>query len=253
MPIGIVDWKTIAPLMLPSASASLPSRTQKKLLTFSGSSVASGARISARTRASTPSAVGDPEQLFDEEVGAVDHRSRGRPGAAYAEPEGRVGAVAGAPVEGERFQRLLPLDLTAGLQGAAHVDRVGEQEDDPGGDPQRRRRPPGERPGDAEEEEEEEQVALQGRRVGVEVDPLLAAIPVEVGEEADQAHRQGAEQEGRADDRADRHPFRFGVGVEQGDDRDQRLGRRRPDRRRGRCRPPPPPVPTDGRATRPHW
>ena len=54
IPTGIVDWKTIAPVMLPSASASLPSRTQKKLLTFSGSSVASGARISESTIASTP-------------------------------------------------------------------------------------------------------------------------------------------------------------------------------------------------------
>ena len=53
--IGIVDWKTIAPVMLPSARLSLPSRTQKKLFAFSGSSVASGARISESTSGSTPS------------------------------------------------------------------------------------------------------------------------------------------------------------------------------------------------------
>ena len=32
---GSVDWKTIAPVMFPSASESLPSRTQKKLFAFS--------------------------------------------------------------------------------------------------------------------------------------------------------------------------------------------------------------------------
>ena len=53
-PTGIVDWKTMAPVMLPSASESFPSRTQKKLLTFSGSSVARGARIRESTIASTP-------------------------------------------------------------------------------------------------------------------------------------------------------------------------------------------------------
>ncbi len=54
MPTGMVDWKTMAPVMLPRASESLPSRTQKKLFTFSGSSVASGARIRERTIASAP-------------------------------------------------------------------------------------------------------------------------------------------------------------------------------------------------------
>lgn len=45
---GIVDWNTIAPVMLPNASASLPSLTQKNEFAFSGSSVANGARISER-------------------------------------------------------------------------------------------------------------------------------------------------------------------------------------------------------------
>ena len=57
--IGIVDWKTIAPVMLPSARLSLPSLTQKKLLAFSGSSVASGASTSERTSGSIPSVLGD--------------------------------------------------------------------------------------------------------------------------------------------------------------------------------------------------
>ena len=53
---------------------SLPSRTQKKLLTFSGSSVASGARIRERTSGLDAERLGDVEHLLDEEVGAADHR-----------------------------------------------------------------------------------------------------------------------------------------------------------------------------------
>jgi hypothetical protein len=51
---GSVDWKTIAPVMLPSASESLPSRIQKKLFAFSGNSVANGARTSASSSGSRP-------------------------------------------------------------------------------------------------------------------------------------------------------------------------------------------------------
>ena len=51
---GIVAWKVIAPVMLPSASASLPRRTHSTLLAFSGISVASGASTSASTSAEMP-------------------------------------------------------------------------------------------------------------------------------------------------------------------------------------------------------
>ena len=115
IPTGIVDWKTIAPVMLPSASASLPSRTQKKLLTFSGSSVASGARISARTRASTPRLSAIVEQLFDEEVGAADHRpeadqeldhaERRAPDLCAARRGGRRSAGRASPRSGPRRRR----------------------------------------------------------------------------------------------------------------------------------------------------
>lgn len=54
---GSIDWNTIAPVMLPSASVSLLVRTHRKLLTFSGSSLARGARISASSSAETPSSV----------------------------------------------------------------------------------------------------------------------------------------------------------------------------------------------------
>jgi hypothetical protein len=51
---GIVDWKTSAPVTFPIASESAPSRIQMKLLSFSGSSVARGARTRASTIGATP-------------------------------------------------------------------------------------------------------------------------------------------------------------------------------------------------------
>jgi hypothetical protein len=51
---GKADWKTIAPVMLPSARVSLRRRTHSTLLNFSGSSVATGATSSAKTRCDTP-------------------------------------------------------------------------------------------------------------------------------------------------------------------------------------------------------
>ena len=115
-------------------------------------------------------------------------------------------------------------------QRAGDVERVGEQAEDPGGDPQRGRRPPGEGQGEGEEGEEEEQVALQGRPVDPELQPLLPLAPVEVGEQPDQPHRQGREQEGGADDRTDRDVVGALLGADQGDDRDQRLRHRGADR-----------------------
>src|SRR6476620_8956823 len=52
--VGIVDWKTIAPVMLPMASVSLPWRTQMIELNFSGSSVAIGAMTRESSAGSTP-------------------------------------------------------------------------------------------------------------------------------------------------------------------------------------------------------
>ena len=55
--VGIADWNTIAPVMLPIASVSLPWRTQITELNFSGSSVAIGAMTSASRASSTPNDV----------------------------------------------------------------------------------------------------------------------------------------------------------------------------------------------------
>ena len=51
---GIVAWKAIAPVTLPVASVSLPSRTHRIEFAFSGSSVASGASTSESTSGATP-------------------------------------------------------------------------------------------------------------------------------------------------------------------------------------------------------
>ena len=53
---GMVDWKTIAPATFPSAMTSLLSRVQMRLFAASGSSVASGARISDSRSGLKPSA-----------------------------------------------------------------------------------------------------------------------------------------------------------------------------------------------------
>src|SRR3954452_6581732 len=53
--VGMVDWKTIAPVMLPIARVSLPWRTQMMELNFSGSSVAIGAMTRASSAGSIPS------------------------------------------------------------------------------------------------------------------------------------------------------------------------------------------------------
>ena len=70
--VGIADWNTIAPVMLPIASVSLPWRTQISELNFSGSSVAIGAITSASSSSLTPSVVGEVLDRPDEQVRAAD-------------------------------------------------------------------------------------------------------------------------------------------------------------------------------------
>ena len=78
MAVGMHDWKTIAPVMLPIASVSLPLRTQMRLLNFSGSSVAIGAMMSAsRTGSSSRSRRAMCSTASDEDDRAADdHRQR---------------------------------------------------------------------------------------------------------------------------------------------------------------------------------
>ena len=105
--VGIVDWKTIAPVMLPIASVSLPWRTQMIELNFSGSSVAIGAMTRASStlvdaeraaRCSTAStktmAPSDDQAERDDDLDVDDPQPR----------HGRVRPMRGAvePVEAQR-------------------------------------------------------------------------------------------------------------------------------------------------------
>ena len=60
--------------------------------------------------------------------------------------------------------------------------------------------------------------------------PLLAAALEQQRRDADERHRDRREQERRADDRADGDVLGARAAADQGDDRDQRLGHRGPDR-----------------------
>jgi hypothetical protein len=59
---------------------------------------------------------------------------------------------------------------------------------------------------------------------------LRAAPPVGEGAHPDQGHRHGGEQEGRTDDRPDRHPLGAALAADHRNNRDQRLWHRGPDR-----------------------
>ena len=95
--------------MFPSASESLPSRTQKKLFAFSGSSVANGASTSESTQRLEPDAVGDVQNLLDEDLGAADDRTQRHEELQHDGRHGR--RIAAGRVEDQRPQLLLRLDV----------------------------------------------------------------------------------------------------------------------------------------------
>ncbi len=196
--------------MFPSARLSLPSRTQKKLFAFSGSSVASGAKTSERTSGSTPIELGQVDHLHHEQVGAADHRAK----AHYELERDHVagGLVAGVASQDQGADRLRWLDLAAGVEGPPNVEAVGAHEADrehgiriPWGAP---------RPSTAaraKKHEEDDQVALERRGMrGKPAAPVRGAADSRGGE-ANEHHRDRREQERGADDRADRDAFRAGL------------------------------------------
>src|ERR1700709_2226409 len=71
-------------------------------------------------------AVGDLEQLFDEEVGAADHRPEPDQELDHAEREGRVFAALAAALEDQRVQRLLALNLAPAPQRQPAVAHGGD-------------------------------------------------------------------------------------------------------------------------------
>jgi hypothetical protein len=87
-------------------------------------------------------------------------------------------AVLGAALEDERVEAAVGLHVAAPLERAVDVGEVGKDDEHPDRDSHDVRRPPGERQGEGEEDEEENEVPLEGRLVGVELEPLLAPLPV---------------------------------------------------------------------------
>src|SRR6185295_18235161 len=150
-------------------------------------------------------ALGNVEQRLDEEMSTAHHRAEADQQLQYAEGESWVFTPLGAALEDQRVERLLVLHLSPGTQRASDIDRIGEENEDPDRDPQRVGRTPAQGQGEGKEDQEEDQVALEGWLVSLQLQPLLAPLAVQVGEEADEAHCQGGEQEGGADDRPNRH------------------------------------------------
>ena len=91
--VGIVDWKTIAPVMLPIASVSLPWRTQMIELNFSGSSVAIGAMTRARSSGIDAELVGQVLDRVDEEDRAEDDQAERGEDLEVDDPQPRHGRV----------------------------------------------------------------------------------------------------------------------------------------------------------------
>ncbi len=85
--VGMADWKTIAPVMFPMASVSLPWRTHSTLLNFSGSSVAIGAMTSDSSSSLTPERGRQMRHRPDEQVGPADDAGERREHLHVDDPE----------------------------------------------------------------------------------------------------------------------------------------------------------------------
>ena len=240
--------------MLPSASESLPSRTQKKLLTFSGSSVASGARIRARTTASTPRLSAILSSSSTKRWAPPTIAPSPTSSCSTQTAEARVGAALARGARrsaGRGCRAPAPRPSRAGC-GRCRAGRRAGRGCRPGSAAPAAR--PRRAPGRARRSTRKK---IRSRsRVGRwtrSSSPCSRFSPVEVGEQPDQAHRQGREQEGGADDRPDRDVFAALGRAEQGDDRDQRLRHRRADRGEQAADGALAELRGGGRSTRPRW
>jgi hypothetical protein len=161
-------------------------------------------------------------------VGAAHHRPEPDQKLQDGNPHAGLGGAFLSPRHDQRVEGLLGLGGTSLCQGEPDVRGVGGDEGDPCGQPKPVWSVESQSQGKGEENQEEDEIPIQRRDVGTQGDPLRPAVPVDVGREADQAHGERCEQEGRPDDCPDRDVFAL-RSLEQGDDRDQGLGHRRPD------------------------
>ena len=234
---GIADWKTIAPVMLPIASVSLPCRTQMIELNFSGSSVAIGAITSVSSTSSTPSDVATCPDGIDECDRADDDQPERDEDLQVdrAQAWAAVGRRRSTGIEAMEPQRreVLDVDRRVRLEVGLHVPPVDHEEHDRDDD----LRPRGigrkeDRGGDREPVRDDEgpHVRADDMRVDrhdVALGPVTGLVhDRQTGHE----HRQRREHEWRPEDRADADLVGVLVAREQDrDDRDHRLGQGRPD------------------------
>ena len=222
--------------MLPSASVSLPSRTQKKLFAFSGSSVASGASTSERisTSAPRPSATATTSSTnmwAPPTIAARPSRNWMTTSRVGGSSCGVESMISGMRCRSRGSSVSSRWTLPAAAQRRDDIAGVSEHEDARGHGLEAVGHAEPEREADGEEPEEDGEVALHG--LGVDVEPAAGRAPALVGQrgDPDEEHRDRREQERRADDRADRDVVGPLRPAEDRDERDQALGHRRPDGR----------------------
>src|SRR5918998_1698334 len=220
---GTVLWKTIAPVMLPRAKVSFPSRTHRTELIFSGSSVASGASmratspagrpmvsavcLTASTKTSAPTTMSARASSAWATTAHHSPRRRRRPEAPQREALGDI------------------LQRAAGVEGPADVVGVGDEQEDGEPDPHEQGQLHDTSGcGHGEEDKEEADVAGYGllvddhvfaRRLApgelladarcpaADLHPLLPALAVDDRGGPCHEHRQRGEQERRAEDGPD--------------------------------------------------
>ena len=133
--VGMHDWKTIAPVMLPMASVSLVWRTQIRLLNFSGSSVAMGAMIRASRVGSSPADFDTCSIAVDEDEGAERRSWPARRATCRLTTRSRgglPGRAVGAPVDTLEAQRreVDRIDRRVRLEVRLDVPGVDAEHDD---------------------------------------------------------------------------------------------------------------------------
>ena len=207
--VGIVDWNTIAPVMLPIASVSLPWRTQMTELNFSGSSVAIGAMTSASRTLSTPSWRARWSTASTKKTAPSTISAERREDLQVHDPQPRDDRIVRvrAAVEAMEAQRreVGRVDVRVGLEMALHVPGVDADQHD-GDDPlEPDRLERQERGADGDPVGDREVAHVVGQDARVDAHRVAGRAPARRVQDGDAGHEHGQrrEHERRAEDRAD--------------------------------------------------
>ena len=241
--VGIVDWKTIAPVMLPIASVSLPWRTQMTELNFSGSSVAIGAMTRARSAGSTPSVVARCSTASTKKTAPTMISPRAaRTCRLTTRRRGAARVVAMGAARSRRRKRSgarsVGVDVRVGLEVALDVPGVDPDQDDRHDPLQPDRLERQERRADGDRVGDREVAHVVGEDARVDAHDVAGRALAGRPQDGDAGHEHGQrrEHERRAQDGPDADRVRRLAGREQdGDDRDHRLGQGRADRGQDRA------------------